>query len=192
MPSGTTHDRITLWTLPCITGITYGLTRNGELTLLLSGGFLFSGLMFGPDLDIRSVQFKRWGILRSIWRPYRMLLRHRSFFSHGLIIGTCLRVLYLSLFLGAIAILFVGIAQLLLGFDWNWQDFAIAHYHLLTHHYYKESLALFIGLELGAMSHSISDLIGSYRKKQLKRKQLKAKTKQVKRSSRLITTKKKS
>ena len=88
MPSGITHDRITLWTLPWIVGITYGFTRNGEVTLILSGGFLFSGLMFGPDLDIHSIQYKRWGLFKGIWLPYRNLFRHRSLFSHGLIIGS--------------------------------------------------------------------------------------------------------
>ena len=64
MPSGITHDRITLWTLPWIAGIGYGITHNGELTLILAGGFLFSGLMFGPDLDIHSIQYKRWGVFK--------------------------------------------------------------------------------------------------------------------------------
>ncbi len=27
--------------------------------------------MFGPDLDIYSVQFQRWGFLRWIWLPYQ-------------------------------------------------------------------------------------------------------------------------
>ena len=191
MPSGTTHDRITLWTLPWIAGVTYGLTRNGELTLLLSGGFLFSGLMFGPDLDIRSVQFKRWGFLRRIWIPYRKLLRHRSIFSHGLIIGTCIRVLYLSLYLAWVAIFVVGIAQLLFGFTWNWQDFVRRQFQLLTNDYYRETIALFLGLELGAMSHAISDWISTYRKKRLQKKQLKTKIKQVKSSSRPFATKQK-
>lgn len=174
MPSGATHDRITLWTLPWITGIAYGLTRNGELTLILSVGFLFSGLMFGPDLDIYSVQFKRWGILQTIWMPYRLFFRHRSIFSHGPIIGTCVRVLYLFVFIALFAIFAVAIAQLFLGFPWNWQEFALTKSRLLANQYPREALALFCGLELGAMSHSISDLIGSHRRRRWKRKQLKA------------------
>ena len=63
MPSGQIHDRITLWSLPWIVVVSLLVTRNGSLTLILAGGFLFSGLMFGPDLDIHSIQFKRWGIL---------------------------------------------------------------------------------------------------------------------------------
>ena len=178
MPSGMIHDRITLWTLPWVSSITYGLTHNGDLTLLLSSGFLFSGLMFGPDLDIHSIQFKRWGWLKIIWKPYQKLVHHRSLFSHGPIIGTCIRVLYLSLFIAWIAIFVVGLAQLFFGFTWNWQDFVEEQFHLLTYHRYRETAALFIGLELGAMSHSISDLIDSNYKKRLKKKQqLKTKVK---------------
>jgi uncharacterized metal-binding protein len=177
MPSGMTHDRITLWTLPWVASISYGLTRNGDLTLLVSGGFLFSGLMFGPDLDINSIQLQRWGLLRGIWLPYRKLLRHRSLFSHGPIIGTCIRVLYLLIFVAGIAIFIVAIAQVLLGFSWNWQDFVAEKFYLLTHHRDRETMALFMGLELGAMSHSISDWIGSNSKKRLQKKQLKTKVK---------------
>ena len=178
MPSGMTHDRITLWTLPWVSSITYGWTQNGDLTLLLSGGFLFGGLMFGPDLDIHSMQFKRWGWFKIIWKPYQKLVRHRSLFSHGPIIGTCLRVLYLSLFIAWTAILVVGLAQLVFGFTWNWRDFVEEQFYLLTYHRYRETTALFIGLELGAMSHSISDFVSSNHKKRLKKKQqLKTKVK---------------
>ena len=170
MPSGTTHDRITLWTLPCVATITYGLTRNGELTLLLSGGFLFSGLMFGPDLDILSLQYKRWGIIRGIWLPYRRFLKHRSIFSHGFIIGTCVRLVYLFLIIACISIFIVAIAQLIFGFTWNWQDFAQRQLSLLINKYPQETIALFIGLEIGAMSHSVSDWISSRRKLRLKNK----------------------
>ncbi len=182
MPSGNTHDRITLWTLPWIVGITYGLTRSSELTLILSGGYLFSGLMFGPDLDIRSIQYKRWGFLKGIWIPYRMFFRHRSLFSHGPIIGTCVRVLYLFVVIAWLAIFLVGIAQLFWGFPWNWHKFALDKSHLLTHKYLKETMALLLGLELGAMSHSISDLISSRHKRRLQKKQAKTvKITQVKR-----------
>ena len=177
MPSGITHDRITLWILPWVAGITYGLTRNGELTLIVSGGFLFSGLMFGPDLDIHSIQYKRWGILRVIWLPYRMFLRHRSLFSHGLIIGTCVRVLYLFLIVAVLGILGVAIAQLCLGFAWNWQDFTRQQLSLVIKKYLSETIALFLGLELGSMSHSISDWIGSNQKHRLKKKQNKTEVK---------------
>lgn len=73
MPSGRTHDRITLWALPFVTGVAFWQTKSGHLTLLITGGFLFGGLMFGPDLDIYSRQYQRWGFLRFIWLPYQKI-----------------------------------------------------------------------------------------------------------------------
>ena len=184
MPSGVIHDRITIWILPWVVGITYFLTRSGELTLILAGGYLFSGMMFGPDLDIHSIQYKRWGIIRGIWLPYRRLFGHRSFWSHGFILGTCLRVIYLFLIVAWISIFGVAIAQLCLGFNWNWQDFVREQLNLLIGKYPRETIALFCGLEIGAMSHSISDWISSNRKLRLKNKpnQPAKKTKKLRRA----------
>ncbi len=177
MPSGRTHDRITLWLFPGIVAISYLVTRDGELTLLLGGGFFFAGLMFGPDLDIYSIQFKRWGILGVIWLPYQKLLRHRSFLSHGLIIGTVIRILYLLLWLFLVGVLVVAIAQLFWGFEWNLQRFTLAMIKLVTEVYLPEAIALFVGLDLGAMSHSVSDWISSASKKKSKSKLSKPKPK---------------
>ena len=174
MPSGRTHDRITLWMLPFIVGLCYLITYNGELTLLFSGGFFFSGLMFGPDLDIYSIQFKRWGIFRYLWLPYQKLLHHRSFFSHGLIIGTMIRVIYLSLWLFVFGIFIIAILQLIFGFDWNWQTFMFEQSDVIFKKYQTETILLLLGLELGAMSHSFSDVLGSAIKKKKKRQATKS------------------
>ena len=148
-------------------GITWVLTHNSHLNLLVSGGFLFSGLMFGPDLDIYSRQFQRWGWLRWIWLPYQKSLHHRSFLSHGPVIGTAIRVLYLATWMGMLAI--VGLLVVYVVWEVQWTTvqmmFQFAARSLLNH--YQESIALFIGLELGAMSHSLSDW-GSSTYKQIK------------------------
>jgi uncharacterized metal-binding protein len=180
MPSGRIHDRITLWTLPCLVGLAYSFTRQGELTLLFSGGFLFSGLMFGPDLDIYSRQFQRWGPLRVIWLPYQKLLCHRSFFSHGLIVGTLIRVIYLGTILLLIAIPLVAISQLLLGFAWNWHTVFYTFLTKLKSDYLHEAGALWLGLELGSMSHSLSDWLASAYKRS---RSAKKKTNRKKRQS---------
>ncbi|AFY39543.1 Protein of unknown function DUF2227, metal-binding protein [[Leptolyngbya] sp. PCC 7376] len=161
MPSGRTHDRITLWGLPWVVAIAYILTRNGELTLIVGLAYLFSGLMFGPDLDIHSVQFKRWGMFRWIWLPYQKTLSHRSSLSHGFLVGTTLRVLYFSIFLLVVGIIGVAIAQGVWGFDWNWRSFFVVGGQQVQQNYWAEVLALFAGLETGAMSHSVSDWTGS-------------------------------
>lgn len=161
MPSGRTHDRITLWGLPWVVTIAFGVTRSGELTLVTALAYLFSGLMFGPDLDIHSVQFKRWGILRWIWLPYQKSLSHRSLLSHGFLIGTTLRVFYFSLILLLTLVVGVAIAQMIWGFTWNWQGFFITGGQQVKQQFWAEAIALFAGLEIGAMSHSLSDWVGS-------------------------------
>jgi uncharacterized metal-binding protein len=160
MPSGRTHDRITLWSLPLVAGLTYGQTRSSSLTLLVAGGFLFGGLMFGPDLDIYSRQYQRWGWLRWIWLPYRKMMRHRSFWSHGPVVGTVLRLLYLATWLSAAGLFGAAIAAIC-GYtvpDWPTAT-DLAQQSVLQ--YSPEMMGLCLGLELGALSHSASDWIGS-------------------------------
>ena len=167
MPSGRTHDRITLWALPLVTGVTFWQTNSGNLTLLVVGGFLFGGLMFGPDLDIYSRPYQRWGFLRFIWLPYQKSLRHRSLFSHGPIIGTTLRVVYLGGLIAIAAVFALFVVEKLWNMQLNWQTVGETVTSTLTR-YSTEFLALFLGLELGAMSHSLSDWGGSAYKRVLK------------------------
>jgi uncharacterized metal-binding protein len=169
MPSGRTHDRITLWSLPWIVGLAWLLSRSGELTLLVSGSFLFSGLMFGPDLDIHSVQYRRWGLLRWIWRPYQSTIRHRSWLSHGWLVGTVVRLLYLGIILTLMAIPLMILIQILGGIDWDLSQFPDRIFQFATRQYPQEVVAVILGLELGSMSHSLSDWIGSTYKR-LKRR----------------------
>lgn len=159
MPSGKTHDRITLWSLPLVAALTFGHTRNSNLTLLVSGGFLFGGLMFGPDLDTYSRQFQRWGYFRWIWIPYQNGLNHRSFLSHGPLVGTAVRLIYLILWIGFLAIPSLILTQLVAE-QWFLGSAFQEMWRSLSAHY-MEAIALFIGLELGATSHTLSDLLVS-------------------------------
>jgi uncharacterized metal-binding protein len=181
MPSGRTHDSITLWSLPLVAGVTFGHTHSTSLTLTVAGSYLFSGLMFGPDLDIYSRQYKRWGVLRWIWLPYRQSMRHRAFLSHGPIVGTVVRVLYLLswavLLMGSIGLI-SAIAYSMIGERDRWLQFTQHFWHLSTaslaqsvHQFLPEWIALGIGLELGALSHSLSDWIGSAYKRSRPRPQ---------------------
>ena len=156
MPSGQTHDRITIWSLPFTAAVAFWQTRSSSLTLLVAGGFMFGGLMFGPDLDIYSIQYQRWGYLRFIWLPYQKSLRHRSFLSHGPLIGTTLRVIYLCTIVTVTGIVILLVAEKLLNMAWSWHEVAKNVLEIINLHS-TELLALFVGLELGAMSHSISD-----------------------------------
>lgn len=178
MPSGATHDRITLWLLPWLVVIFYLITRNGELTLIIAAGYLFSSFMFGPDLDLYSIQVKRWGKLAWLWRPYQKMMTHRSILSHGFIIGTIFRIFYLSIWLICVSIILITISQMILGFSWNWPEFFLTIWLKLTQEYPQETIALFCGLEIGAMSHSCSDfLFSNYKKLQKKSKSPKKKSK---------------
>ncbi|MEG4996442.1 metal-binding protein [Microcoleus sp. B4-D4] len=160
MPSGRTHDQITLWSLPLVAALTFGHTLSSNLTLLVSGSFLFGGLMFGPDLDIYSCQYQRWGWFKPIWLPYQKSLRHRSFLSHGPLIGTALRILYLAIWIAVFGVLGLVIAEKIGNLAGNWQDSVLGWGRSISEHYI-EILAVYIGLELGAMSHYLSDWGGS-------------------------------
>ncbi|HEY9907273.1 MAG TPA: metal-binding protein [Thermosynechococcaceae cyanobacterium] len=175
MPSGRTHDSITLWSLPFVAGITLERTQSPGLTLWVSSGFLFSGLMFGPDLDIYSQQFKRWGVLRWIWLPYQRSLRHRSVWSHAPIVGTLGRIGYLLTWLGGggvVLILGSAILGQTMGMTTDWR---ILVQQMLTdsresverslQQHWSEWLSLTIGLELGALLHSFSDWASSTSKR---------------------------
>jgi uncharacterized metal-binding protein len=160
MPSGQTHDRITIWSLPLVASVSFWQTRNGNLTLLVAAGFMLGGLMFGPDLDIYSRQYQRWGWFRWIWLPYQKKLRHRSFFSHGPLIGTTLRVVYFAVVVGIAGIIVAIIAEKLGNLALNWEVVGDSVRRNLSI-YSQEFFALFLGLELGAMSHYVSDWTGS-------------------------------
>ncbi|NJL85803.1 MAG: metal-binding protein [Leptolyngbyaceae cyanobacterium SM1_1_3] len=169
MPSGRTHDRITLWSLPLVLLLAFGLTLSLWLTGLVGGGFLFGGFMFGPDLDVRSLQSRRWGWLSWIWVPYRGSLKHRSRFSHGPVVGTLVRVLYLSLWVGLLALIGIEIINALGPNPITWTEI-LQGLGKSFKNYWREWLALFAGLELGALSHYSSDWLVSDYKKSRKRR----------------------
>ena len=68
-----------------------------------------------------------------------------------------------------VAIFVIAIAQFIWGFNWNWREVAETNFQLLKNQYLGEALITFIGLELGAMSHSISDIVVSHFKQSQKK-----------------------
>ena len=96
MPSGKTHDMVTLVLAPPTFAAAWGLTGSLALSSAATAAMLFGGLMFGPDLDIQSRQYTRWGVFRFLWFPYKVAFRHRSRWSHGIIFGTLIRVVYFA------------------------------------------------------------------------------------------------
>ena len=174
MPSGRTHDRITVLSVIPITILFYFIFRRKELILWFGLSYIFSGLMFGPDLDIYSLQYKRWGIGRWIWLPYQYSFKHRSFLSHGFLIGTIIRLIYFFVIVMIFTIFINMVIQFFLGSTYNWWILFTTNYNKLRAQYLEEAVTIFLSLELGSMSHTISDtLVTNF--KRLKTKFLKTK-----------------
>jgi len=171
MPSGRTHDRITLYCLPFVIALSL-LATSIELTVIVSLAFLVGGFMLGPDLDIHSIQYNRWGPVRWIWLPYQKALKHRSKLSHGPIIGTALRVVYLAVWIGLLTILTVELLNAIWDAQITWGSIGTT-VRLLLENYLSAWIAILAGLELGAISHSASDVIGSALGRKKRRKQKK-------------------
>ncbi len=167
MPSGKTHDAITIILAVPTFAAAFLFTRNMAESAIVTVAFLFGGLMFGPDLDTTSKQYFRWGIFRFLWFPYRSFFKHRSRWSHGIIFGTLIRVVY---FLGILTIAVsasVYIAASIFGV--NLPDiFAFAREwatagDLIRSVFGNQLLpAIFAGMWLGAASHTFTDLAGTY------------------------------
>ncbi len=149
MASGREHDQSTkLWCLPfgLITGIILGF-QNG---ILAGISFVLGGLWLSADLDICSKPLKRWGILQIIWWPYRKTIPHRSILSHGPLIGSSIRLIYL---LGMIFI-----AELLIqAFGFNLEIISLERILKLIEDYREETISILLGIEGSLWLHLIKD-----------------------------------
>lgn len=167
MPSGKTHDAITIiLTAPAIAA-TFAATQSISASLTVGAAFVFGGIMFGPDLDTVSRQYSRWYFLRFLWLPYRWCFKHRSRFSHGLILGALLRVVYFmgvsTLTVFAAAIIWTSIAGSKPP-EFNdlsivWQKIGSAIRSNLGDDF---MLMTFLGSWFGAASHTFTDMAGSF------------------------------
>lgn len=140
MPNGRTHDIITFVAAPVVVGISYLITKDVKTTGIILAFYLFASLMFNGDLDTDSRPYNRWWLFKMIWIPYQLMFHHRSIFTHGLIIGTAIRIAYICL-IPALIFYFKGDFAVIKTIDTN----------LL--------ILGFIGLETGAAIHTISDNI---------------------------------
>ena len=170
MPSGRTHDLITFALAPPVfVGAQY---YAGDLLLATTAtvAMLFAGLMFGPDLDLMSKPYRRWGPLRFIWKPYQWSTSHRSRLSHGLVFGTIFRVLYFVAIMSVLAATVLYLRQsYLYGTQTTWSaEFERVSLDLgnFWHRTDKQYFwAAFVGLWIGAAAHTLADLIWSFLKK---------------------------
>ena len=133
-------------------------------------GFILGGCLIGPDLDTRSKQYSRWGILRLIWFPYRIFFKHRSRWTHGLLFGAVIRLIYLT-GIFSIALLLVGVcvkgaasgdpwaavADLRTG--WRSAGEFVGQYSIVSLMIY-----LAAGVWAGGAVHTLTDIFGTFLK----------------------------
>jgi uncharacterized metal-binding protein len=165
-PNARTHDAITYGLTPFTFLAAEMVWGNHTISILATIAMLFSGLMFGPDLDLNSKPYHRWGPLKFIWKPYQVALPHRSTFSHGPVLGTLLRIVY---FLVMFSLLGATILYLrhrfVYGQQTTWEaEFASIRKDIFTFweqtekHYFW---GIFGGLWLGALAHTTADITWS-------------------------------
>lgn len=170
MPSGRTHDLITYAISPAAFAGAMIYWSSPLVAVIAALATIFAGLMFGPDLDLYSKQYKRWGPLRFIWYPYMVALSHRSRLSHGLVLGTIFRVLYFIAVMSLLATAALYLRQrYLYGMQTTWnEEFTRvsldlgAFWHRTDKQYFWGAFA---GLWFGAAAHTVSDVVWSIVKK---------------------------
>lgn len=174
MASGKTHDEIAVASGPLLGLVAFAVCRNLEASVAIGLGCLMGGYWLSPDLDTRSRPYQRWGPLRWIWLPYQKTFRHRSPWSHGPLVGTTVRVLYVAAWglLGAIALLgLVAIATHLAGASQQYRQFeqdSVRQMAAGAAQLWAEKGAIaglfFVGLEIGALGHLLADWVASARR----------------------------
>lgn len=139
MASGRNHDRSIYFTSPVVLAIgTYCFDL--KLGVIAATSHLLGGLMLSPDLDLVSHPFKRWGFLKFIWLPYQKLIpHHRHWLSHGVIVGSVVRLVYLAAWLSPLWLI-LAVNQ------FHWSEVPRAN-----------GIAFFCGVELSAINHLVLD-----------------------------------
>ncbi len=139
MATAKTHDRLTVWAAILSISGAWAARWGWDIAVTIGMSVLVGGFFLSPDLDTHSIVYKRWGIFRWWWKPYRRLFSHRSFFSHAPLFGTLTRLLWLS-----------PIWFPLWYWGW-WQPEP------------KYLVAIVMGIEFAAMVHWVADLVTTIR-----------------------------
>ncbi len=167
MPSGKTHDAITIALAVPTFIVAWQVSGRVSLALATAIAMLIGGMIFGPDLDTHSVETSRWSIFGFLWFPYRSFFSHRSRFTHGLIFGALFRVVY---FFGVVTLCAFAIVYLSMMFSKQSPTgiLEVAQVWQEIRRYLKETAGdeaivyAFFGVWLGAASHTILDIIATY------------------------------
>jgi len=141
MPNGKTHDKISYIFAILLIFISTLVLNNIYHIILLNISFLFSSFYFNGDLDCNSKVYNRWKIFKLIWVPYQEIFHHRSVFTHGIIIGTLVRAIYVGILPTILIYYYFGESTIILFINKN----------------QTEIIFVLIGIELGNTIHTISD-----------------------------------
>jgi uncharacterized metal-binding protein len=159
VPETQVHDRITIVSAALLTPVVLAVPSDNRWLSwgALIGAHLFSGLLLSNDLDIRAIEYRRWGPFRWIWWPYERLVPHRSWVSHGLVVGPLLRLAYLALAVDLcvvlVALAVCGTGGDGLGLMHRWHAF----WAQLVSGFPRRFGEGLLGLVLGGALHSIPD-----------------------------------
>ncbi len=149
MALGKDHDKATqLWSVPF--GLIVGIFLGMQSGLISGLSFGLGGFWLSPDLDTHSNASRRWGVLQSLWCPYRKIFPHRSLFSHGPFIGTTIRIIYLI----SIVTCFSALSSVI---GLSSSAISIEKIFDLINSYPQQTLAIMLGLEGSAWLHLIQD-----------------------------------
>ncbi len=100
MPSGKKHITIN-WLILAILNILIFIFYSDisiKHYVFFNISFLLVSYYISPDLDIDSSVYRRWGIMRWIWYPYREIMKHRGL-SHSIVFGPLSIILNLALYI---------------------------------------------------------------------------------------------
>jgi len=146
LATGRRHDQF-IWILSLPLGIAVGLVLGLQAALITTSSCLAGGLWLSPDLDTHSNALRRWGPLGFLWWPYRLLIPHRSLWSHGPVLGTTARLGVLLTWCLIITMAVPALSPAML----------LATLQQLMHQHPREVIALLTGLEGSAWIHLILD-----------------------------------
>lgn len=165
MPSGRTHDFITLVTGAAGTPVALnsGLPDMGPVNAgVLVGSYLISGFLFSPDLDLRSISYRRWRLLRWVWIPYQRMVPHRSWISHSLLVGPVLRALYFAGIMSLLTLIVLGLLNLIVPIDPTGTAFDITATVAAWVQTHPATVGYAVlGFVLGGAAHSLTDSLWS-------------------------------
>lgn len=167
MPAGRDHNSINAWVATAVCAVGLALGADLGLIIALLAGLLLGTHYFTPDLDqTNSDPIDNWGPLKPLWLPYAWAIKHRAPASHGLILGTPIRILYFFAMSGVTGLILTSLYRLVTQEEIAPGEQIILAIEQLSRLYLKLSptqwLGLLAGLWIGGISHSVADYVSTW------------------------------